>query len=493
MIIANAHATGEPGVCFIDRVNRFNSTPQCGLINATNPCGEQPLLDFEACNLGSINIARFVLSDGSGIDWDSLDATVNMAVRFLDDVIDVNYYPIAQIREITLGNRKIGLGLMGFADALILMGIRYDSEEAVEFATRLSQFIQDCAHQASESLAKVRGSFPNWNGSTWDEIEQRPMRNAACTTIAPTGSLSIIAGCSGGIEPIFSLAYKRRALDDKEFIQVHTLLEQVGQQDGWMNDSVRKALLAGVPAKEIHSIPHEISQVLVNAHEVAPEWHVRIQAAFQKYTDNAVSKTVNLLVSATVEDVDEIFRLAYKLGCKGTTVYRDSSRKNQTLSATSRLQPQEPTTSHGPRPRSRVTRGQTTKFRMGCGKLYVTVNKDEKGLFEVFANLGKAGGCPAQSEATSRLVSASLRCGISCKILVEQLKGIRCLSTVSRKNLTKDIEVLSCPDAIARAIMESMDNTVEEKTSKVCPDCGGNLFYESGCDVCKNCGSSRCG
>ena len=492
MIIRGAHANGEPGICFIDIVNESNPTPHIGILYVTNPCGEQPLLYFEACNLGSIDVSRFISADGKSLDWNALGKTIDTSVRFLDNVIDANHYPIPEIREITLGNRKIGLGLMGFADALILLGIRYDSQDALKFALTLGEFIQKRAHQASEKLAWERGCFPNWNGSTWDTVQMRPMRNAAVTTIAPTGSISIIAGCSSGIEPIFKLAYERKALDGQKFNQLHPLIEKIGTQDGWLNDSVRKALFEAVPVNQIPDIPKETAEVLVTAHEVSPEMHVRMQAAFQAHTDNAVSKTVNLRSDAKIEDVDAVFKLAYKLRCKGITVYRDQSRDNQVLSSTHRA---NQSGSHL-NPRARKTTGQTTKYRMGCGTLFVTVNKDEKGLCEVFANLGKAGGCPSQSEATCRAVSAALRSGVEPQVLIEQLKSIRCLSTIAERKTNKDINVLSCPDAIARALEESLDQNyepVEISMIKKCRNCGFPLRKESGCDVCDNCLSSNCG
>ncbi|RLC75006.1 MAG: adenosylcobalamin-dependent ribonucleoside-diphosphate reductase, partial [Chloroflexi bacterium] len=448
MIINNAHATGEPGVCFIDRVNEDNPTPALGEINATNPCGEQPLLDYEACNLGSLNVSKFVLSDNRDLDWQSLETAISYAVRFLDNVIDANCWPIPQIKEMSLGNRKIGLGIMGFADALVLLGIRYDSERAVDFAKRLGQFIAEHAHKASGKLAEKRGCFPNWLGSSWDTNLNAPMRNAASTTIAPTGSISIIARCSGGIEPIFSLAYKRRALEDKEFVQLHPLLEKLGKEQGWIDETVKTMLISGADIQDIPGIPKSLAEVLVTAHQIAPQWHVRIQAAFQSNIDNAVSKTVNLPASATVDDVAEIFQLAYDLNCKGVTVYRDNSRQNQVLST---IQPslESDDASLAPRPRNRVATGKTSKFRMGCGTLFVTVNRDDKGICEVFANLGKAGGCPSQSEATCRAISAALRSGVAPEVIVDQLRGIRCLSAAVARKANKGVNVLSCPDAIA--------------------------------------------
>jgi len=495
IIVRNAWATGEPGVCFIDRVNRDNPTPQIAKIEATNPCGEQPLLPYESCNLGSINISKFVNRDRTDLDWEGLADAVKLGVRFLDNVIDVNHYPISEIQHITLGNRKIGLGIMGFADTLVLLDIRYDSAEAVEFAQRIASFIQEHAHQASENLAKERGCFPNWQGSTWDTRHNRPMRNAGVTTIAPTGTISIIAGCTGGIEPIFSIVSKRRALDGEEFFRLHPLIERLGQQQGWLTDGVRRQLYKGVLPREIPQIPSQLASVLVTAHEIPIEWHVKIQAAFQKYTDNAVSKTVNLPTDATVENVDKAYRLAYELGCKGITVYRDGCRENQVLSTAHRVTQRTP---HLASPRSRPdkTEGSTIKKRTGCGSLYVTINRDEDGLFEVFTNLGKAGGCPSQSEATARVVSVALRSGVAPEILIEQLKGIRCLSTVARRKQNKDIDVLSCPDAIARAIEETIADTAEPlqlNFSNLCPECCSPLRREEGCNVCDRCGYNKCG
>lgn len=293
LIIKQAHSNGEPGVCFIDRINEDNPTPLIGQIESTNPCGEQPLLAYEACNLGSINLIKFIDSNKKDLNWITLANVVRLAVRFLDNTIDANSYPTNEIHLKTMGNRKIGLGIMGFADVLSLLGIKYNSQKGISFGFSVSKFIQAHAHNASHILAREKGSFPNWKNSIWDTKYKHPMRNASVTTIAPTGTISIIANCSSGIEPVFDSVVKRRILD-KEFV--------------------------------------ETKNNVLTAHEIEPEWHVRMQGAFQKNVDNGVSKTVNLPFSATIEDVDKIFRLAYKLGCKGTTVYRDGSRKDQVLS-----------------------------------------------------------------------------------------------------------------------------------------------------------------
>lgn len=494
LITTCAHKTGEPGVAFIGRINRDNPTPHLGQIKATNPCGEQPLLPHEACNLGSINVSKFVLPDGTDINWFGLQDVVEDAVGFLDDVVDANFYPIPEIEKVTRGNRKIGLGIMGFHDALILLGIRYNSREAIHLAEDLGEFIRTHAHNASVELAKERGSFPNWQGSIWDTEYHRPMRNAVVTTIAPTGTISLLAGCSSGIEPIFSLA-TRRNFDGREFVQLHPLVERLGTKGGWLSPEIRQQLFEGISPTEIPNFSKPLAEVLVTAHEIAPEWHVKMQAAFQKYIDNAVSKTVNLPADATIQDTDKTYRLAYKLGCKGITVYRDGSRQNQVLSSAHEI-PEKNDAVISPRARPRRTEGQTTKFRMGCGTLFVGVNKDDKGLCEVFANLGKAGGCPAQSEATCRVVSAALRCGVKPQVLIEQLKNIRCLSTVARRKDNKDINVLSCPDAIARALEEAIGQNYEPApsfTAYTCPECKYPLRKEEGCNVCDNCAYVKCG
>ena len=498
MIVTNAHATGEPGICFIDRVNTDNPTPKLGRIDATNPCGEQPLLANEGCNLGSINLSRFVDRKRADIAWNGLRDAVSLAVRFLDNVVDLTCYPTEPIQARSLGNRKIGLGVMGFADVLILLDMRYDSEAALGLASGLSRFIQEHAHEVSSQLAKERGRFPNWEGSPWDTEAGIPMRNATVTTIAPTGSISILAGCSSGIEPIYSLAYRRRALEGQEFVQVHPLLEKLGRSGGWMNDRMRKALLEGVSAFEVPGIPKFIAEALVTAHEVAPDWHVRMQAAFQQNVDNAVSKTVNLPSDANAADVDKVFRMAFGFGCKGITIYRDGARSGQTLSTGNDKETVDSNNGATPRNRSRITSGQTFKFRMGCGTLFVTVNRDADGLCEVFANLGKAGGCPSQSEATCRAVSTALRSGVAPKELSEQLRGIRCLSTAAARKAGNGIDVLSCPDAIAKAIEEACGGATNllcgaQLRGRQCPFCGSTMRREAGCFVCDSCLHNSCG
>jgi len=329
LMVNCAHASGEPGLCFIDRVNETNPTPHLGRIEATNPCGEQPLLDYEACNLGSINLARFV--GAGGFDEAGFRRTVCIAVRFLDDVIDVNNYVIDPIRRICLGNRKIGLGVMGFADALMKLWIGYDSDEGIAFGERVAAALTEEAFDASEQLARARGCFPNWPGSVWQTRHRRPMRNAAVTTIAPTGTISIIAGCSGGIEPVFALAFWRNVLGGQKMLEINPVFREALQQRGLYSQRLAERLAGGEDFAGVAGIPPDVRGVFVAAHHVSPARQVQMQATFQKYVDAAISKTINLPADAGPQDVSEVFFQAYRSGCKGITVYRDGCRPAQPM------------------------------------------------------------------------------------------------------------------------------------------------------------------
>lgn len=529
LIVEMAWKNGEPGIIFIDRMNEFNPTPKDGQIESTNPCGEQPLLPYESCNLGSINLSKMVKKEQNSsrwaVDYEKLKKTVHLAVRFLDNVIDVNKYPLKIIEEKTKANRKIGLGVMGFADMLIRLGIPYNSEAAVTTAEEIMKFINCESKKASESLAIERGTFPNFEGSIFDRPGGMKLRNATTTTIAPTGSISIICGASSGIEPVFALAFERHVMDNDRLVEVHPIFQETAKERGFYSDELLRKVAERGSLKDIDFIPEDIKKVFVTAHDVEPEWHIRIQAAFQKYTDNAVSKTVNFPNEATKEDVKKVYLMAYKLGCKGVTIYRDGSREEQVLNKglAQKQGENDPPKQEGgsgkltPRPRPNITYGNTEKVKIGCGNLYITVNSDEKGICEVFTNLGRAGGCPSQSEATSRLISLALRSGIEVKSIVEQLKGIRCHSTIRKKGL----KVLSCPDAIGRAIERCIGEKINisngnggnrELMSKIypsedetgclaedlsfktrCPECGGVIEHEGGCIVCRSCGYSKCG
>ncbi len=519
MIVEGAWRNGEPGMVFLDTINRHNPTPHVGEIEATNPCGEQPLLPYESCNLGSINVSAFV--KGKDFDYRKLREVVHIATRFLDDVIDVNSYPLREIEEKTLANRKIGLGVMGFADALFKMNVPYDSEEALEIAEKLMSFIQKESHLASQELAEERGVFPNWKGSVWEKKGIK-MRNATTTTIAPTGTISIIAGCSSGIEPVYALAFKRtHILDGEEFFEVNPVFEETLRKAGLYSEEIIEKIAEAGSIQDIEGIPEEIKRVFKCALDIAPEWHVRMQASFQKYTDNAVSKTINMPNHATKADVETAFLLAYELGCKGITVYRDGSREEQVLTlAKKKEKDREREAFRGrivktgyiePRPRPKVTTGTTIETKTGCGSLYVTINEDEYGIAEVFVQLGKSGGCAAsQTEAIGRLLSIALRSQINPYALIKQLKGIRCPSIGF-----DDGEIItSCADGVAKALekylrgeytkrrtdgIKPLTEFVEEKNRKtrliggVCPECGNVLEYGEGCMVCRMCGFTKCG
>jgi len=540
LIVDMAWNNGEPGIVFLDRLNRDNIVPRQGEIESTNPCGEQPLLPYESCNLGSLNLSKFLRPVGEGyeVDYEELGRAVDVAVHFLDNVIEVNKYPLPIIEETTLATRKIGLGVMGFADVLFRLGISYCSEEGVELADKLMGFINVRAHRASAELAKTRGAFPLFAESTL--AVGAPMRNGTCTTIAPTGTISILCGASSGVVPLFALSFVRNVMDDDELPQVDPYFEEVARKEGFYSPELMRRIAKEGTLAHLEEVPEHIRRIFVTAHDVSPQWHIRMQAAFQRHTDNAVSKTVNFKNSATREEVAQVYRLAWELDCKGVTIYRDGSRSGQVLyvgDSKDKEKAAEQTTpvvsaSILPRPRPAVTRGITEKVLIGCGNLYVTVNYDDEGICEVFANLGRAGGCPSQSEAASRLVSTALRAGVDVDVIIEQLKGIRCHSTLRQRATNKNINVLSCPDAIGRvlekvaklrregeqtllpmatdmvdkpvqapgAMMASVPGIHGEQEEQMvlhhgapCPDCGGELEHEGGCVVCRTCGYSKCG
>lgn len=484
-IVQAAWKNGEPGIIFIDEINRHNPTPQVGEIESTNPCGEQPLLPYESCNLGSINLGRMVRN--GQIDFDRLRKVVWDGVHFLDNVIEVNKYPLPKIEELTRANRKIGLGVMGFADLLIALGIPYNSDQAVDTAEQVMGFIQQESKAASAYLGRVRGNFPNYKGSVYDVPETPYMRNATTTTIAPTGTISIIAGCSSGIEPVFAISYVRKVLDDQELVEVHPLFLETARKEGFYSEVLMRRIAEKGGVSDFAEIPEKVRRVFVVSHDVTPEWHIRIQAAFQKYTDNAVSKTINFPFSATPEDVRNAYLQAYELKCKGLTIYRDGSREAQVLNI--QRKPQYPQVE--PRPRPEITTGITERINTGCGKLYVTINSDDYGYCEVFAQMGKAGGCAySQIEATSRLISLALRSGVKVESIIRQLMGIRCPSPMWHNGE----QVVSCSDAIAKVLNHRANTNITAVTSLMgaCPDCGGAVEHEGGCIVCRACGFSRC-
>lgn len=519
-IVDAAWHNGEPGIIFLDRLNRDNVVPKAGEIESTNPCGEQPLLPYESCNLGSINLTK-MLKEENGVysfDWDKLKATAKKAVHFLDNVIDANKYPLKEIDFMTKQTRKVGLGVMGWADALLRLKIPYNSEQAVRLAETVMRAVTEAGREESRELAKIRGTFPLFQESTLDQ--EIPQRNATVTTIAPTGTLSLLASCSSGVEPIFGYVYIRNIMDGTEMIEVNPILREVLKERGLYSDELMKKIAKQGSLEGIEEIPEEIRRVFVSAHEVSPEFHIRMQAAFQRHTDNAVSKTVNFCNSATREEVAEVYKLAFRLGCKGVTIYRDGSRSEQVLNIGKvKKDGREESPAEGgqavikPRTRPDMTAGITERVKIGCGNLYITVNYDDKGICEIFTNTGKAGGCPSQSEATARLASIALRSGIDVRSIIDQLKGIRCPSTIRQSGM----KCTSCPDAIAKAIERvyqqqvrlghwaepelsaavgsaaSQVETVVPGRMRFCPECGAKLEHEGGCVICRNCGYSKCG
>jgi ribonucleoside-diphosphate reductase alpha chain len=482
IIVDMAWRTGDPGVVFIDEINRHNPTPKLGKIESTNPCGEQPLLPFESCNLGSINLSKMMAyKDGQPhIDYDKLSQTVKLAVRFLDNVIEVNQFPLPEIAEMTKTTRKIGLGVMGFADMLIQLGIPYDSEQGLAAAKEIAHFISEEADKASIELAQERGGFPAFQGSTYDMPDGPRFRNASRTTIAPTGSLSI---------------------EGEELVEVNPYFAEAAKKGGFYSPDLMKQLAEGKRLKDIEEVPEDIKRLFVTAHDISPEWHVKMQAAFQKFTDSAVSKTVNFPHEATPDDVTKVYMLAYQEGLKGITIYRDRSRESQVLTVGEGVKRAEGKLA--PRKRPKVTTGVTERVNTGCGYIYVTVNFDSQGISEVFSTLGKAGGCAAaQLEAISRLTSLALRSGIDIDSIVKQLRGIRCPSIAWEQGHA----ILSCADAIASVL----EKYIKEKTptnpdapsqnlelvkswAGQCPDCGGPLIYQEGCNICLACGFTKCG
>ncbi|HEU4748133.1 MAG TPA: vitamin B12-dependent ribonucleotide reductase [Gemmatimonadaceae bacterium] len=584
-MIDGAWRTGEPGCFFIDEANRHNPVPHVGQYEATNPCGEQPLLPYDVCNLGSINVGYYV-KEGA-IDWDALKHDIHLSTHFLDNIIDVNKYPLPEIDALSKRIRRIGFGVMGFADALVRLGIPYDSDEGVEFGRQLQRFVDVESKRESERLASERGPFPEWARSVWGPDETcardargkriRPMkllRNCNVNTIAPTGTISIIAGCSSGIEPLFAVAFMRNQAGVM-MPDVNEDFVAIAKKEGWYSDDLMERI-----AKEGHihfdEVPERWRRVFVTAHDITPEWHVRMQAAFQENCDSAISKTTNFPHAATPEDVRAIYELAYELKCKGVTVYRDGSRDNQVLSTGATEQAKAEREGKGEsrralgdlhgtlaeqnaeiarlkqalfdaeaenlqrrakRARPDTLRGITTRIETPLGTMFLNITEDDKGQpFEVFINLGKAGGAAmADAEAIGRLISLALRSGIPIREVHRQLRGIASDKAIG----LGPNKVLSVPDAIGIALEKWMREkqgvqqdllsasgatplpaeTVTQKTpaapvasSEVgqaqfgfdavnrsesfigtCPDCGSSLEFAEGCAKCHVCGFSECG
>ena len=517
-IVKHAWQNGDPGVVFVDKLNAANPTPELGEYESTNPCGEQPLLAYESCNLGSINLAKMIkqTSTKKEIDFDKLRTTIHNCVHFLDNVIDMNKYPLLKIEDQTRSTRKIGLGVMGFADMLIDLEVPYNSQEGIDLAEQIMEFINIEAKIKSQQIAKSRGAFPAYKNSIFDKRGEPKIRNATRTTIAPTGTISIIAGCSSGVEPLFALSFYRKVMDNDKLPEFHPLFVEKMKEYGLYTDELMNQVAKEGSLKNIDSIPDRLKSVFVTSHEVSPEWHIRMQAAFQRNTDNAVSKTVNFANEATIEDVATVYRMAHDLNCKGVTIYRDGSREVQVLNkgdgknTETKAEEKNEDTAYKGRPR--MLQGSTFKLNTGQGSLYVTINSDNNSKpVEVFANIGKSGGdTAALSEAIGRLISISLQNQISVKDLGHTLIGI----TGSRPVWNEGTLVKSVPDGIGQILVNYFDDEkvafldVDHKThqhkepstghTKVisgpeCPDCGSSMETSEGCAVCKQCGYSHCG
>ena len=552
-----AWRTGDPGIVFLDRINRDNPNPQLGDIESTNPCGEQPLLPYESCNLGSLNLARMVTytNDDVKIDWDRMAEVITTAVHMLDSVIDMNEYPIPEIAEMSRKTRRIGLGVMGWSDLLIQMGIRYDSEAALQMAEQVMQFIQQQTYRASAELASRRGVFPEWSRSAYNRgPNPQPMRNSAPVTIAPTGTISIIAGASSGIEPLFALSYVRNVMDNTRLVEGNAYFEAVARHEGFYSSELMEELANSGSLDDL-DVPGWVKDVFRVSHDINPQWHVQMQGAFQTYTDNAVSKTINFPHDATVADVAAAYQGAYDLGCKGITVYRDGSKADQVLSTGSANKATTPESNpvvievpspRVPRERPRQTQGITERVRTGHGNMYVTVNMDNQGQpFEVFGTMGKAGGCDAALlEAVSRLVSLALRAGIDASEVSQQLSGITCCpawddgtlvrsgpdavaivldritSGVSNESNASDGVQLTLPTGApafggdgpeVRPWMPPQPNlsrhpavgkangngapvpqTLPGAYAGRCPECNGGVVSQEGCLTCYSCGWNKC-
>jgi len=549
LIVGKAWESGEPGVIFIDRINEHNPTPQIGRIEATNPCGEQPLLPYEACNLGSINLSRFVKEENGDptFDWEDLRAATRLTTRFLDNIIEANRYPLEEIDRMCKGNRKVGLGVMGFADALFKLGIRYDSAEGVEFGEKLMRFVNDESHRMSEDLARERGCFPNWKGSIWDTRYRRPMRNACTTTVAPTGTISIIANCSGGIEPLFSLAFHRNVLDGQRLVEVNEVFKKVAVEEGFYSDELIEKVAEKGSLSDIDEVPEHVKRVFVTARDITPEWHIRMQAAFQKHCDASISKTTNFPEEATPEDVRRIYTMAFEHGLKGVTVYRDGCRKNQPMALKKlekktsdergkekRLDPAVPPLPESvpplrggfispiklPEIMSCLRVRQFTPF--GNMHIKVSVEPDTGVEREVFAQLGKGGDIAnSDLEAICRLLSLYLRSGGALVLALKQLDGIgSSLSVPSKEGRIQSLghglavglqKYLRAKEqfGLRRLLLGEVDLRTMRLKQRAddsngshpgngdgfkihCPECHGVLAFEEGCVKCHLCGFSQC-
>lgn len=513
VIIEGAWKKGEPGIVFLGKINQKNPTPEIGEIESTNPCGEQPLLPYESCNLGSINLSEMISSDNK-IDELLFEQTIRLAVRYLDNVIDRNNYPLKEIEIITKNNRKIGLGVMGFAHMLIKMGISYNSPQAVETAEKVMKFINDVSKDESRNLAKEKGEFPNFSKSIYKNEE--PIRNSTTTTIAPTGTIGVIASTSQGIEPIFKLITFRNVKDTlgENLIETDRVFKEYLQKKGLYDEEIMRKMeqegLKFEDVKEFENAREEINRLFVTAHDIPTKQHLKIQAAFQKYTDNAVSKTVNMPSEATKEDVAEAYLMAYDMDCKGLTIYRDKSREFELLTEIKKEEDGEKKELI-PKKRPNLI-GTTVKQQTPHGTAFITLNCfEDDGLkpYEIFINIGKGGrDITAIAEGFGRLLSLSFKSGVPLKDVIEQLGDI---SGETQTGFGTE-KISSLPDAIAKGLREAYFQLGEERfgeslkkiknfetpkgeiknSGNFCPDCGYGLVHSEGCQKCLACGYSKC-
>jgi len=503
LIVNNAWETGEPGIVFIDRMNKTNPTYPAEAIEATNPCGEQPLPPFDSCNLGSVNLSKFVLDPlpqdytigeaSAGIDWERLAETVRTGVHFLDNVIDQNKYPIPEIENQSQKNRRIGLGIMGWADMLAGLNLPYDSPEAFELADKMMAFIKSEARNHSSELAKSRGKFPNWEDSVFAR-DNVAMRNATVTTIAPTGTISIIAGCSSGIEPYYAIAYERNVMDGTRLKEVIPSFKKTANDTDFYSEELINKIALRRSISDIGEIPEQIRSIFLTAADVKPEDHIKMQAQFQKHCDSSVSKTINFQESASRNDVKKTFLLAFESGCKGVTIYRDNSRPEQVLSVKKEKHVDQPQVVGRVEQRPDILQGITEKIRTGYGNLYVTINMRDNKPFEVFAHIGKSGYTTmADTEAICRLISLALRSHVPVEKVIKQLRGIG----GANQTFSGGSKVFSIPDAIAQILDRHFGKNDQKKDSpkkadEICPECSGGMIFDSGCFSCPSCGYSNC-
>lgn len=501
-LVEGAWRNGDPGILFVDEISRHNPTPELGEIESVNACSEFHGLPYESCNLGSINLAKMVTSDKE-INWDLLEKVARIATRFLDNILDVTEYPLPQIKEMSLGNRKIGLGVMGWGDMLFKLGIPYNSQKALDLAWKVMGVVDEEAFMASHVIAEEKGVFPNWHKSPSFQEKYGKVRNASRTCIAPTGTLSIIANCTSSIEPAYGLVYEKHVLDGETLYEVNPVFEQELENRGiYSKELLQKIADNNGSCQGVKEIPEDMQKVFVVAHDISPEWHVRMQAEFQKNVDMGISKSINARNGSTKKDVEDAFMLAYGLGCKGITYYRDGSREEQVLTTGKKEKRDKVKVEVRERPVE--TSGITTALKTGCGKLYATVNEDDVGICELFLNQRDGNGCRvAYNNALAMVSSMALRAGVAVKDISKALKGQSCGQPVFEKGGL----ILSCPDAIGKHLDKEQEfqdfrNEMEPlmvsqqagaNHPKRCPDCGGRMISQGGCETCRDCGNSRCG